>query len=65
MASDSRMGLSASILTNSLDLAQEFARRVPAGLVNVNLSGGPFPEAGDRAHEFYTRVKTVAVSGAL
>jgi aldehyde dehydrogenase (NAD+) len=54
---------------------------VPAGLVNVNLpttgveyqapfggwnlSGGPFPEAGDRAHEFYTRSKTVAVSGAL
>jgi alpha-ketoglutaric semialdehyde dehydrogenase len=81
MATGSRMGLSASILTNSLDLAQEFARRVPAGLVNVNLpttgveyqapfggwnlSGGPFPEAGDRAHEFYTRSKTVAVSGVL
>ncbi len=81
MARDSRMGLSAAILTNSLDLAHEFARRVPAGLVNVNLpttgveyqapfggwnfSGGPFPEAGDRAHEFYTRSKTVAVSGVL
>jgi alpha-ketoglutaric semialdehyde dehydrogenase len=79
MATGSRMGLSASILTNSLDLAQEFARRVRPGLVNVNLpttgveyqarfggwnlSGGPFPEAGDRAPEFCTRSKTVAVSG--
>ena len=81
MAADSQMGLSASILTERLDLAQAFARRVPAGLVSVNLpttgveyqapfggwnlSGGPFPEAGDRAHEFYTRSKTVAVSGTL
>ncbi len=81
MAADSQMGLSASILTERLDLAHAFARRVPAGLVNVNLpttgveyqapfggwnlSGGPFPEAGDRAHEFYTRSKTVAVSGTL
>ena len=81
MARDSQMGLSAAILTNSLDLAHEFVRRVPTGLVNVNLpttgveyrapfggwnlSGGPFPEAGDRAHEFYTRSKTVAASGVL
>jgi aldehyde dehydrogenase (NAD+) len=26
-----------------------------------NYSGGPFPEAGPRACEFYTRTKTVAV----
>jgi acyl-CoA reductase-like NAD-dependent aldehyde dehydrogenase len=74
---DSHMGLSASILTDSLPVAHEFARRIPAGLVSINLpttgveyqapfggwnySGGPFPEAGPRACEFYTRTKTVAV----
>jgi alpha-ketoglutaric semialdehyde dehydrogenase len=75
----SHMGLSASILTDSLSVAHEFASHIPAGLVGINLpttgveyqapfggwnnSGGPFPEAGPRAFEFYTRTKTVAVSG--
>jgi acyl-CoA reductase-like NAD-dependent aldehyde dehydrogenase len=73
----SGMGLSASILTRDLDLAREFVRRAPAGLVNVNLpttgveyqaefggwnnSGGAFPEAGQTATRFYTRTKTVAI----
>jgi alpha-ketoglutaric semialdehyde dehydrogenase len=76
LVEESRMGLSASILTNDLAIADEFARRVPAGLVNVNLpttgvefqapfggwnqSGGAFPEAGANAHLFYTRTKTLA-----
>jgi alpha-ketoglutaric semialdehyde dehydrogenase len=62
-----------------LSVAHEFASHIPAGLVGINLpttgveyqapfggwnnSGGPFPEAGPRAFEFYTRTKTVAVSG--
>jgi alpha-ketoglutaric semialdehyde dehydrogenase len=76
---DSRMGLSASILTDNLSVAYAFAGHVPAGMVSINLpttgveyqapfggwnlSGGPFPEAGPRAYEFYTRSKTVAISG--
>jgi acyl-CoA reductase-like NAD-dependent aldehyde dehydrogenase len=73
---DSGMGLSASVLTARLDLAHNFARRAEAGLVNVNLpttgveyqapfggwnqSGGPFPEAGQTALDFFTRRKTIA-----
>jgi len=73
------MGLSASLLTGRLDLTQSFVRRARAGLVSVNLpttgveyqapfggwnlSGGPFPEAGIGAVDFYTRTKTVAISG--
>jgi alpha-ketoglutaric semialdehyde dehydrogenase len=78
LISDSRLGLSAAILTDSLAAGHAFARRVPAGMVSINLpttgveyqapfggwnqSGGPFPEAGPRAFEFYTRTKTVAIS---
>jgi acyl-CoA reductase-like NAD-dependent aldehyde dehydrogenase len=81
LARQSRMGLSAAILTHNLGLAHSFARRVPAGLVSINLpttgveyqapfggwnmSGGAFPEAGGRAHEFYTRTKTVAINPGL
>jgi acyl-CoA reductase-like NAD-dependent aldehyde dehydrogenase len=73
----SQLGLSAAILTNDLDAANEFAQRAPAGVVNINLpttgvefqasfggwnlSGGPFPEAGERALDFYTRAKTIAM----
>jgi alpha-ketoglutaric semialdehyde dehydrogenase len=73
---DSEMGLSASVLTARLDLAHTFAQRAEAGLVNVNLpttgveyqapfggwnqSGGPFPEAGQTALDFFTRRKTIA-----
>jgi len=72
------MGLSASLLTGRLDLTRSFVHRARAGLVNVNLpttgveyqapfggwnlSGGPFPEAGISAVDFYTRTKTVAIS---
>jgi alpha-ketoglutaric semialdehyde dehydrogenase len=75
---DSGMGLSASVLTTRMDLAHAFARRGEAGLVNVNLpttgveyqapfggwnqSGGPFPEAGQTALDFFTRRKTIAFS---
>lgn len=75
------MGLSAAILTQRIDLALDFAHRVPAGLVNVNLpttgveyqapfggwnlSGGPFPEAGSAGLTFYTRHKTIAISPTL
>jgi acyl-CoA reductase-like NAD-dependent aldehyde dehydrogenase len=78
LVSESHMGLSASILTDSLSMGHAFARRVSAGMVSINLpttgveyqapfggwnhSGGPFPEAGPRAYEFYTRSKTVAIS---
>lgn len=77
LVATSRMGLSASILTNDMNLAQAFTQRVSAGLVNVNLpttgvefqapfggwnmSGGPFAEAGEGAFAFYTRIKTVAI----
>lgn len=73
-----RMGLSASLLAGRLDLTQSFVRRARAGLVSVNLpttgveyqapfggwnlSGGPFPEAGTDAVDFYTRTKTVAIN---
>jgi aldehyde dehydrogenase (NAD+) len=76
----SGLGLSASILTSRLDLARAFVRHAEAGLVNVNLptsgvefqapfggwnlSGGPFPEAGSNALDFFTRRKTVATSSA-
>jgi acyl-CoA reductase-like NAD-dependent aldehyde dehydrogenase len=81
IVSDSRLGLSASLLTDSLSAAHAFARRVPAGMVSVNLpttgveyqapfggwnqSGGPFTEAGPHAFAFYTRSKTVAISAHL
>jgi aldehyde dehydrogenase (NAD+) len=74
-------GLSASILTNQLDVALDFAHRAPAGVVSVNLpttgvefqapfggwnlSGGPFTEAGPSALDFYTRSKTLAIKPTL
>lgn len=81
LVSQCGMGLSASILTDSLSAADDFSRRVSAGLVNVNLpttgveyqaafggwnlSGGPFPEGGAGAEEFYVRTKTVATASRL
>jgi alpha-ketoglutaric semialdehyde dehydrogenase len=75
IANDIRFGLSASICTKSLSAAIEFAQRVQAGLVMVNLpSAGveyqvPFGgskassmgmrEQGAVAAEFYTERKTV------
>jgi acyl-CoA reductase-like NAD-dependent aldehyde dehydrogenase len=77
---DSGMGLSAAVLTARLDLASEFTRRAEAGLVSVNLpttgveyqapfggwnaSGGPFPEAGPTALDFFTRRKTIALAAS-
>ncbi|TWG98577.1 aldehyde dehydrogenase (NAD+) [Nocardioides sp. J9] len=74
----SRMGLSASVLTHDLRVAERFVAGAEAGLIGVNLpttgvefqvpfggwnnSGGPFPEAGPSARDFYTRNKTVAVN---
>jgi aldehyde dehydrogenase (NAD+) len=74
------LGLSAALLTDRLGEAQAFLERAQAGLVSINLpttgvehqaafggwnlSGGPFPEGGPRALDFYTRVKTTAVFSA-
>lgn len=74
---DSVYGLAAGVFTTSLEHAHEFAARVDAGQVAVNLptpgwdvhmpfggfgdSGSPFKEQGAEALRFYTRVKTVAV----
>ena len=72
---DSVYGLAAGVFTRSLQRAHEFARRVEAGQVAVNLptpgwdvhlpfggfgaSGSPFKEQGAEALRFYSRVKTV------
>ncbi|MBR7828400.1 aldehyde dehydrogenase family protein [Actinospica sp. MGRD01-02] len=74
---DSVYGLAAGVFTTSLEHAHEFAARVNAGQVAVNLptpgwdvhlpfggfgdSGSPFKEQGAEALRFYTRVKTVAI----
>lgn len=74
---DSVYGLAAGVFTTSLAHAHEFANRVRAGQVAVNLptpgwdvhlpfggfgdSGSPFKEQGAEALRFYTRVKTVAI----
>ena len=74
---DSVYGLAAGVFTTSLARAHEFANRVHAGQVAVNLptpgwdvhmpfggfgdSGSPFKEQGAEALRFYTRVKTVAI----
>ena len=74
---DSVYGLAAGVFTRSLGRAHEFARRVEAGQVSVNLptpgwdvhlpfggfgaSGSPFKEQGAEALRFYSRVKTVAI----
>jgi acyl-CoA reductase-like NAD-dependent aldehyde dehydrogenase len=71
-------GLSASILTDRLNVAMSFIDRAPVGMVSVNLpttgveyqapfggwhlSGGPFPEAGPSALDFYSRNKTIAIA---
>lgn len=72
-----RYGLSASVVTRSLEAAHRFASSVDAGCVGVNVptagwdvhisfggfkdSGSPFREQGLEALQFYTRVKSVAM----
>ena len=78
IANDVRYGLVASICTNRLDHAKEFAARADAGMVKVNQTTGfekQFPfggwkdsstttyrEQGREALDFYTKDKTVYVS---
>ena len=78
VANDVRYGLVASICTNRLDRAKEFAARADAGMVKVNQTTGfekQFPfggwkdsstttyrEQGRDALDFYTKEKTVYVS---
>lgn len=78
IANDVRYGLVASICTNRLDHAKEFADRADAGMVKVNQTTGfekQFPfggwkdsstttykEQGREALDFYTKDKTVYVS---
>lgn len=72
-----RYGLSASVVTRSLEAAHAFARGVDTGCVAVNLptvgwdvhtpfggfkeSGSAFKEHGIEGLQFYTRVKSVAM----
>lgn len=72
-----RYGLSASVVTRSLEAAHTFARGVDTGCVAVNLptvgwdvhtpfggfkeSGSAFKEHGIEGLQFYTRVKSVAM----
>ncbi|MFJ8528905.1 aldehyde dehydrogenase family protein [Bacillus sp. NPDC094106] len=75
LANDTEYGLSASICTNNLSLAQQFIDDMEVGMVHVNSeTAGAEPqvpfggmknssdgprEQGKTAAEFYTRVKTV------
>lgn len=77
LANDTKYGLSASICTNNLSLAQQFIDDMEVGMVHVNSeTAGAEPqvpfggmknssagprEQGKTAAEFYTRVKTVYV----
>lgn len=72
-----RYGLSAAVVTRSLEAAHAFARGVDTGCVAVNLptvgwdvhvpfggfkdSGSPFKEHGAEGLQFYQRVKSVAM----
>jgi len=72
-----RYGLSAAVVTRSLEAAHAFARGVDTGCVAVNLptvgwdvhvpfggfkeSGSPFKEHGIEGLQFYQRVKSVAM----
>ncbi|MDN3359089.1 aldehyde dehydrogenase family protein [Actinomadura sp. DC4] len=76
-ADDSAYGLAAAVYSRDLGHAHEFADRVTAGQVAVNLpttgwdvhlpfggfrdSGSPFKEQGREGLRFYTRVKTVSI----
>jgi aldehyde dehydrogenase (NAD+) len=78
MANDTRYGLTAGIVTQSLARATHFRRNVRAGCVMVNLPTAgtdyhvPFGGRGDSSHgpreqgryaaEFYTQVKTAYIS---
>ncbi|HXF83637.1 MAG TPA: aldehyde dehydrogenase family protein [bacterium] len=77
MVNNTRYGLSAAIVTRSLEAAHAFARGVEVGCVAVNLptvgwdvhtpfggfkdSGSAFKEHGIEGLQFYTRVKSVAM----
>jgi aldehyde dehydrogenase (NAD+) len=78
VANDVEYGLVASICTNRLDRAKEFASRIEAGMVKVNQTTGfekqyPFggwkasstttyKEQGREAFDFYPKDKTVYMS---
>ncbi|WP_243526148.1 aldehyde dehydrogenase family protein [Bacillus pseudomycoides] len=77
LANDTEYGLSASVCTNNLSLAQQFIDDMEVGMVHVNSeTAGAEPqvpfggmknssagprEQGKTAAEFYTRVKTVYI----
>lgn len=81
LTNGSRYGLSASIFTNDLGQALQFAEDANTGQVSVNLptsgwdvhhpfggfadSGSAFKEQGEAALTFYTRTKTVAIHYAV
>ncbi|MBI4665129.1 MAG: aldehyde dehydrogenase [Nitrospinae bacterium] len=78
MANDSEYGLTACIHTSSVHRALEFARRVQAGVVNVNAgtygsephmpfggvknSGNGLREPGTEALDVYTELKNISVN---
>lgn len=77
LANDSEYGLSASLFTNNLQRAFDFAERSDVGLVNINNeTGGAEPQApfggmksssygpreqGQGAKEFFTTTKTITI----
>ncbi len=81
LANQTQFGLSAGIVTGSLEKAHAFTERVEAGLVMVNLptagveyqapfggtkaSGTAFKEQGQVALDFYTEVRTVAMRPSM
>lgn len=81
LANRTQYGLSASIVTGSLQKAHAFTERVEAGLVMVNLptagveyqapfggtkaSGTAFKEQGKVGIDFYSEVRTVALRPAM
>ena len=81
LANQTQFGLSAGIVTGSLEKAHAFMERIEAGLVMVNLptagveyqapfggtkaSGTAFKEQGQAALDFYTEVRTVAMRPSM
>jgi aldehyde dehydrogenase (NAD+) len=81
LANRTQFGLSAGIVTGSLQKAHAFTDRIEAGLVMVNLptvgveyqapfggikaSGTAFKEQGKVAVEFYTDVRTIAMKPSM
>jgi aldehyde dehydrogenase (NAD+) len=81
LANQTQFGLSAGIVTGSLEKAHAFSERVEAGLVMINLptagveyqapfggtkaSGTAFKEQGQAALDFYTEVRTVAMRPSM